>query len=549
MSATAIQARRPAGRDTASGMTGVGTLATMAFRRDRAMIPVWVYVLTALVAGTAYTWKHLFKTVAARDQFAAGAAANSAFSFLYGHLYSYSIGGLTAWRYGVYAGLGAGLMSMFLVIRHTRADEETGRLELVGSAPVGRHAPLTAGLLVACAANIVLAALIGIGLIFLGLPAAGSFALSCGIASCGLVFAGLAACAAQLSGTARGARGLTIAVMAIAYFLNALGNGAGANGPSWLVWLSPFGWASKMRPFADERWVVLALPIAFALLCVAAAYALAGRRDLGAGLLPDRPGPAQAGPALSGPVGLAWRLQRGMLAAWAAGAFFGGAASGAAGKGIGKLLKSTQSMQVAFERIGGQAHVVIAFLAAIVSILGLLAAVYAVSAVLRIRSEEVAGRADLVLVGSVSRARWWASQLLVTVAGTVVMLVVGGLGLGLGYGLRVGDAGHQVGRVLVAMLAQLPAALLIVAVVLLIIGFLPSWSVAGGWSVVSAAAAIVLFGEGLNLSHWILDISPFTHAPKLPGGHFTAAGLAWMCAIAVMLALIGLVGLRRRDIG
>ncbi len=530
-------------------MAGANALAKLAFRRDRVMIPVWVYVLTALVAGTAYTWKHLFKTVAARDQFAATAAANSAFSFLYGHLYSDSVGGLTAWRYGVYAGLGAALMSIFLVVRHTRADEETGRLELIGSAPVGRNAPLTVGLLVAGAANIVLALLLGAVLIYLKLPAAGSFALSCGIASCGLVFAALAACAAQLSSTARGARGLVFSALAVAYFLQALGNAAGANGPSWLVWLSPLGWAGKVRPFADERWAVLALPVGFAVLCAAAAFALAGRRDLAAGLLPDRPGPAQAGRSLSGPVGLAWRLQRGSLAAWAAGAFFGGAASGAAGKGIGSLLKTSHAIKVSIVRIGGQAQIQNAFLAAVVSLLGLLAAVYAVSAVLRLRSEETAGRADSVLVGPVSRIRWSASHLLVAVTGTVVMLIVGGLGLGLGYGLRTGDAGHQVARLVTATLAQLPAALLVAAAVLLIIGLLPAWSVAGGWTVIAVAALIVLFGEGLRLSHWILDISPFTHLPKLPGGQVTAAPLVWLCAIAAVLAAAGLAGLRRRDIG
>jgi polyether ionophore transport system permease protein len=284
-------------------------------------------------------------------------------------------------------------------------------------------------------------------------------------------------------------------------------------------------------------------------LCAAAAFALAGRRDLGAGLLPDRPGPAQAGPSLSGPVGLAWRLQRGSLAAWAAGAFFGGAASGAAGKGIGELLKTSHAIKVSIVRIGGQTQIQNAYLAAIVSLLGLLAAVYAVSAVLRLRSEETAGRADSVLVGPVSRVRWSASHLLAGTVGTVVMLVVGGLGLGLGYGLRTNDAGHQVARLVTATLAQLPAALLVTAIVLVIIGFVPDWSIAGGWTVVAVAALIVLFGEGLRLSHWLLDISPFTHLPKLPGGQVSATPLAWLCTLAVVLAVVGLAGLRRRDIG
>ena len=69
--------------------------------------------------------------------------------FLYGRLYGDSLGAVTAWRYGIWAAIFAALMAIFLVVRHTRADEEAGRLELVGSAAVGRLAALTAALGVA----------------------------------------------------------------------------------------------------------------------------------------------------------------------------------------------------------------------------------------------------------------------------------------------------------------------------------------------------------------------------------------------------------------
>ena len=60
---------------------------------------------------------------------------------------------------------------------------------------------------------------------------------------------------------------------------------------------------------------------------------------------------------------------------------------------------------------------------------------------------------------------------------------------------------------------------------------------------------MLFLGASLQLSHWVLDISPFTHLPKLPGGTVSAAPLIWLSIIAVALAVAGLVGLRRRDIG
>jgi ABC-2 type transport system permease protein len=100
-----------------------------------------------------------------------------------------------------------------------------------------------------------------------------------------------------------------------------------------------------------------------------------------------------------------------------------------------------------------------------------------------------------------------------------------------------------------AALAQLPASLVVAGVAVVLVGLLPRASVAGAWTVLGAVIVIDLFGEALQLSHWILDISPFTHAPRLPGGPVSAPPLLWLCLAAVALSAFGLTALRRRDIG
>ena len=134
---------RPAGHRP---MTGTGALTSLALRRDRIMLPIWVYVVVIGVASNAYTFAHLYKTAASRESLVRSGLDNPALVFLYGRLNGDSVGALTAWRYGVWGALFAALMSVFLVIRHTRGDEETGRLELIGSARVGRQAPLAAAI-------------------------------------------------------------------------------------------------------------------------------------------------------------------------------------------------------------------------------------------------------------------------------------------------------------------------------------------------------------------------------------------------------------------
>ena len=534
-------------------LANTGALAKLAFRRDRIMLPAWVYVITAAIASNSYSLNKLYPTAAARADLAASGGRNPALVFLYGRLWGDSLGAVSAWRYGVWAAIFAALMSIFLVVRHTRADEEAGRLELVGSAAVGRLAALTAGLLVALAANVVLAVLLAVVLVVLGLPVAGSVAFALVITTCGLAFAAIAALAAQLAASARAARGIAIGVLGAAYLLRAVGDASGAGGVSWLTWLSPLGWTEMLRPYTEDRWWVLALPLALTAAATAGAYVLVVLRDHGAGLLPDRPGAAAASAFLRSPFGLAWRLQRGTLYGWAAGFAFTFAASGAAAKGIGSLLGGSSQLRNAFTRLGGQAGITDAYLAAIMSLAGLAAAAYATSAVLRLRAEETGGQAEPLLATAIGRTRWGLSHIAVAVAGTAVLLAVAGVAAGLGYGLRTGSAGPEVARLLGAGLAQLPASLAVAGAAVVLFGLAPRASVAGAWTVVGVLVLIALFGQVLRLSQPILDVSPFTHVPKLPGAavtvHTTGAPLLWLSLAVLALVAAGLAALRRRDIG
>jgi ABC-2 type transport system permease protein len=530
-------------------LAGTGELTRLAVRRDRIALPAAVYVIVALVAGTAYSFRKLYPTQAGRAALAATGESNPALRFLYGRLDGDSLGSLTTWRYGIWAAIFTALMAIFVVVRHTRTDEEAGRLELLGSAAVGRDAPLTAGLLPAAAASLVIAGLLWLVLPLAHLPAAGSAALALGIGGCGLAFTGITAVAAQVASTARGARGIALGALGAAFALRGVGDAAGPGGPSWLSWASPLGWVQLARPFAAERWWVLGLPLAVFAVGVALAFRLAAHRDHGAGLLPDRPGRAAASRWLSGPSGLAWRLQRGALAGWAFGFAATFAASGAAAKGIGQLFGTSSALQRAFTRIGGQAAIVNAYLAGLMLLAGMVAAAFATSAVLRLRTEETAGRAEPVLATAASRVRWGLSHLAVAVGGSALLLAVAGLATGLGYGLRTGSPGPEVARMLGAAMAQLPATLLVAGVAVVLVGWWPGGAVAGAWTAVGAVVVISLFGTALQLSHWGLDISPFTHVPKLPGGPVAVMPLLWLSLAALALAAAGLAGLRRRDIG
>ncbi len=194
-----------------------------------------------------------------------------------------------------------GLMSVLTVTRHTRAEEETGRAELVRSAVVGRHAHLAAALTVAALADLALALLLALGLTGLGTDGVdGPGALLYGAchAAAGLVFAAVAAVTVQLTAHARGATGTALAAIGVAYVLRAAGD-SGENGA--LSWLSPIGWVQRTYVFVDDDGWPLLLCLALAAACAATGFVLSTRRDVGAGLRPERPGRPHASEALGTP--------------------------------------------------------------------------------------------------------------------------------------------------------------------------------------------------------------------------------------------------------
>lgn len=288
-------------------LAGTGTLLRLALRRDRVMMPVWIMVVALLVLSLPASLESVYGTAAERARLLTTMNTNGSLRALYGPAFGDSIGGLTAWRGGVFAGVLAGVMSLVVVVRHTREEEETGRQEMLSAAMVGRRAPLTAALLAALTANGLAALLVTAGLA--GRGAGGALALGLGIGATGMLFAALAAIAAQLTESARLAKGLTGALIGAAFVLRAAGDAGSAGGSSVLTWVSPLGWLEHVRAFAAERWWVFALFAAAVAVQVAAAYALAGRRDVGMSFLPARPGPAEGRLGSAG--ALAWRLQRG----------------------------------------------------------------------------------------------------------------------------------------------------------------------------------------------------------------------------------------------
>jgi ABC-2 type transport system permease protein len=537
-----------------STLTGVLPLARLALRRDRVLLPVWLVTIAGLTAGVVRSLDALYASAQERAAGAAFGAANTVTRVFDGPASGTEPGAMAMVEAYLVLAILVALMSAQTVVRHTRQDEENGRAELLGAAAVGRHARLAAALLVALAANLVVAVAVAAVLAGNGLGLVGSAASGSALGVVGACFAAVAAVTAQLSGSQRGASALATVALAVAFLLRAVGDALGTVAPSgvelvssWPSWLSPIGWGQQVRPFHQDNWQVFGLFGGLCVALVAAAFWLTSHRDQGAGLIATRPGPATASVRLRSPAGLAWRLQRGILLAWLVGLAGVGAAFGAIGTSADDLVGVSEQMRELITREAPGAALVDLYFAFIMGFLGVAGAGFTVQALLRTRTEEAGGRLEPVLATAVGRTRWLASYLVLAGLGTVAVFATTGAAAALAYGLSAGDL--ATGLALVpAALAQVPAALALGGLVVATFALLPRWTAVVGWTGLGASLVLGQLGEALELPRPVLNLSPFSHLPAVPAEPASAAPVLILLALTLALAGAGALGLRRRDL-
>ena len=433
---------------------------------------------------------------------------------------------------------------VFLVTRSGRADEELGRTELLRARMLGVHAYSTgswlvnAALCVACGVGVATASIL-LGLDPAGAGITGSLVVGASIAAVGAVALGVAAVANQVATTSRGANTIASVVLGVFYVLRMVGD----LGDGRLTWLSPIGWGQEMQPWGANRWWVLGLLLGLTVVLLLVALRLEARRDLGAGLVAERPGPSGAPARYASSLGLALRLQRGPVIGWSLTVALSALLFGSVVQAMTDLLDDAGTQMPALVAGTG----IDSLLALLVELIALVVTVFAVQSAVALRSDEAAGMAELQLAGAMSRLRWAAGRLAIPAVGTAVLLVIGGGLFGGAYGASIGATGH-VGSLALAALAYWPAVMVIVGVAVALFGWLPRAAVAGPWAALGAMWVIVIAGDALHLPSWVLDALPFSATPYQPAEPFSWTPLLILTVVAGALVASGLTRYARRDV-
>jgi ABC-2 type transport system permease protein len=220
---------------------------------------------------------------------------------------------------------------------------------------------------------------------------------------------------------------------------------------------------------------------------------------------------------------------------------------GAVGVYLKSLLEDNPRMADLIARLGGTTALEDAYFFGVMGIFALVASGFAIQSALRLRVEETTLRVDPILAASVGRVQWSMSHLAVALGGSFALLVAAGIAGGLVHGLNTDDIGGQLPRVLSAALVQLPAVWVMVGVAAALFGLFPKQS-GFTWGFLGVVVLLGQIGALLELPQWALNLSPFTHVPRLPGEDFSMLPLFIMTGLAAALIALGLYGFRRRDL-
>ena len=533
-----------AARSRGQALEGTGTLIRVILRRERIKLPAWLLGITMLLAFFMRALTELTDTAEQRQDLRR--IMEGAVGAIFGP--GYGRDDITAERYvvGVYGLIFfvlAALMSMLLVARHTRGDEQNGQAELIRSNVVGRHSQLTATLLVAVGANVLLALMLAGTMIAYGLDRGDGLLFGASVGAVGLVFTGITALTVQVTEYSRTATGLAGAVFGLAWVVRAAGDMIRDYG-SPLSWFSPLAWSNQTRPYVDGRWWPLLLSVGLAVAAAAVGYTLSARRDLGAGLIAVRTGKPAAAPWLRSPLAAAFRLQRGSLLWWTVALTVFGFIFGALGDQVADPEGMSENR---IEMFGGSVDTLLdGYLGVITLFMAVLAGIMALLGVQAARREETRGRAEPVLATATSRWAWFGSYLFVISAGMLALLLVAGFAAGTGAALSVGD-GSYIRDVTVAHLAYAPSALVLLGIAALLFGVFPR-AIGVTWVVIGVSLFVGIFGTIMDLPRWVHDLSPMEHTGRPPLDTVSWSAAMVLLLVAAGLMAVGLAGFRRRDL-
>jgi len=570
---SAHSAARPTATPTKGqhhGLTHLGAMVRFTLRYNWLRLFIWFLLTVGMVAFVAIYYTYLSQHSADFASQFEGLLANPSMLAMLGSVTTVGnadapLGALVWMKIWMFTALMLSIGMLFLVTHNLRADEDSGRIELFRSRPLGLHSRLGATVIVTAVFSLVIGILIA--LVSMGLQLnlgthgtdygmAGSWVFGLSITMAGWLGIGIAALFNELAPSSGTANTLGTALIAVFYLIRMVAElFSSANGsPSAALWISPLGWAEKMDPWGNNLvWPLFAMLVLFAVF-VLVAWIIEDKRDYDGSLIPARLGKAQAGNLMTRVWGLSVRLHRTSFISWAIGVAIFAAVFGSIVQQFASMVADLGLQGLSTAGVNPE-YLIIGMLACFIS---LAICAFTIQSAGMMSLDDSRGLLEAQLAGGVSRLGWILQRLLVTVIGTVLLLLIGGLFFGVSCAASLHDWSY-LPLVLGAVFVHFPSMLALLGVVVFCFGWLPRLAIPLGWVFEGATWFALIVLMTLNIPQSVIRFLPFLNLSTVPATTLTwqtGAGahmLSWwrfffMLGVALVLIIVGLIGFRRRNV-
>jgi ABC-2 type transport system permease protein len=512
---------------------------------------LWGALFGLVVFSSAQGFVATYPTRAGREQLARSLGTNQGVRALFGPTRRIdTVAGFTAWRSTAVVALIAGIWGLLLATKLLRGAEEDGRWErLLAGATTRRRGTaqglggLAAGLFALWAVTATISAAVGRTHDTRFSITASAFLAVAQVANAA-VFLAVGALCSQLVPTRRRAATIAGAVFGVSFATRLVAESG--RGLHWLRWATPFGWISELRPLTGSNPGALVPIVASCALLATVTVVLAGRRDVGAGIVPARETADARTRLLGNPFGLALRLNRSSALGWAGAVGGLGLVLGLVAESAGQATAGSDAARQVLARLGAHGsgasvYLGVAFLFA-AAILGLAAA----SQVAATREEESSRRLEDLLARPVSCTGWLSGRLAVNTAALLLMGIAAAVGAWLGTAIEATTI--DVDRLFTAGLALVPIGLVVLGIGTLATGVAPRTASTIAYAVVAGSFVLELVGSVVDMNHWLRDLSLFHHLAPAPAVDPNWSSVLVLALIGLVSAAVGVVLVARRDL-
>ncbi|NLK28246.1 MAG: ABC transporter permease [Clostridiales bacterium] len=525
---------------------GTGRLIRFNFRKDRIHIIFWLFALLGITLSYAYSYPSMFSSEAER-QIMAQTLNNPAMTAMLGPISdpsNYNYGVLFSHEMLLFTVAAVAIMNILFVARHTRMDEEEGRLEMIRSFPVGRLSTLASTIVELFIINILITILHGIGLGMLGIESmdyAGSFLYGAALGAVGFAFAAITCFCVQLMENNRNTTGIAFGILGFSFLFRAVTD---INAPK-LSWLSPLSWSYKMEPYAGNRMLPVFISLVFSFIVISISLYLNSIRDLGKGFIPQKSGRAYASKSLISPFGLAFRLQRTGFITWIIVMFILGLTFGSIFGDLDAFFKENDVLARLIPQ-SNDFKLTDQFIGLIMSIISIMATIPVIMFLFKLWQEEKSGRLEALVSKSLSKINIFISFLSISILFLVIGTFISTLGLYLSANAVLQDP-LEFSMLIKAALVFIPSITFILALGSFIIGYLPKLT---GilWGYLGYCFFAIFLGDLMQLPEELKKLTSFYHIPKLPVEEVTALPLVILTILSFLLTILGIIRYRGRNI-